>query len=87
MFARRRKISGFNPVKYKRETLRNRNFRKLDDGLQALLDDACNNRIADYGLHAQDTALMTCIVPNHNDSNQMHFFYGAGVALLRRQKC
>lgn len=78
LFARRRKISGFDPVKYKRKTLRNTDFRKLDDGLQALLDHARNNRIADYGMHAQDMALMTCILSYHNDSKQMHFGDGAG---------
>ena len=92
LFARGRKIGDFDPVKYKSETVRNTDFRKFDDGLKltidcsqttydgllALLDQARADRIANYGLHAQDTALMTCIVPNHNDSNHMHFVDGAG---------
>ena len=92
LFVRGRRIGDFDPVKYRSETVRNTDFRKFDDGLKltidcsqttydgllALLDQARTDGTADYGLHAQDTALMTCIVPNHNDSNHMHFVDGAG---------
>ena len=43
-----------------------------------MLDEARSQGVADYGLHAQDTALMTCIVPNHLESDHMHFVDGAG---------
>ena len=46
--------------------------------LQAILDRARADGIADYGLHAQSNALMTCIVPSHTDSSHMHFVDGAG---------
>ncbi len=92
LFARRRKIGDFDPVKYKQETVRNTDFRKFDDGLkltidcsqttfeglQEILDRARASGIADYGLHAQSNALMTCIVPSHTDSSHMHFVDGAG---------
>ncbi|MEM7749787.1 MAG: DUF3095 domain-containing protein [Pseudomonadota bacterium] len=92
LFARQRKIGDFDPVRYKRETVRNTDFRKFDDGLkltidcsqttyeglQALLDGARADGVADYGLHAQANALMTCIVPSESDSDHMHFVDGAG---------
>ena len=71
---------------------RNSDFRKYDDGLkmtidctretadalEALLLKAETERIADYGLHRQDSALMTCIVPSHLSDDHVHFLDGAG---------
>lgn len=92
MFITGRQVGDFDPNHYRRETVRNTDFRKFDDGLKLtidcsretfdgltkLLDEARVNAIADYGLHAQDTALMTCIVPSHTSSDHMHFVDGAG---------
>ncbi len=92
LFATGRKAGEFDPGEYRRDTVRNTDFRKFDDGLKltidcsqttfeglgAMLEDAHNTGIADYGLHAQNAALMTCIVPSHISKDHMHFVDGAG---------
>ncbi len=91
LFRTGRKIGGFDPVQYGRDTARNSDYRKLDDGLKLTLDcttqviekietilqDAHANGIANYGLHRQKTALMTCIVPSATSRDHMHFIDGA----------
>jgi hypothetical protein len=87
-----RKAGGFDPKHYRGWVTRNSDFRKYDDGLkmtidcsretadaiEALLAKAEAERIADYGLHRQDSALMTCIVPSHLSDDHVHFLDGAG---------
>ena len=82
----------FDPGEYRHDTVRNTDFRKFDDGLKLtidcsqttfdglgkMLDQAHQDGIADYGLHAQQAALMTCIVPSHVSKDHMHFVDGAG---------
>lgn len=84
-------LSRFDPVVYRRDTAGNTDFRKFDDGLkltvdcphpvvtriEELLRIAKNEGAAHYGLHSQDSALMTCIVPSPLTNDHMHFVDGA----------
>ncbi len=81
----------FDARRYKRDVAGNSDFRKFDDGLkmtidvdrarferiEALLEDAQRNGIARYGLHRQESALMTCFVPTPLSRDHMHFIDGA----------
>ncbi|WP_320194834.1 DUF3095 domain-containing protein [Agrobacterium rosae] len=86
-----RKPAGrFDPVQYKRSVASNTDFRKFDDGLKmtvdvdpdrlkkikARLEGAAREGVCYYGLHEQDTALMTCIVPSPLSKDHMHFVDG-----------
>jgi hypothetical protein len=85
------KIGGFDPKKYKQDVSGNADFRKFDDGLKmtidcdaatvadlrALLDAAAQAGIIRYGLHEQDEAMMTCIVPSAMQNDHVHFIDGA----------
>lgn len=85
-------IRGFDPNEYRREIAANTDFRKFDDALmmtvdcpdesvdrlRAILDAAATENIVRYGLHVQDEALMTCIVPSILAPDHMHFVDGAG---------
>lgn len=84
-------IGSFEPARYRREIVRNTDFRKFDDGLRLTLD--CSPDFADRiaatmrqaeaegiavtGLHRQDAALMTCFVPVASRSDHVHFIDGA----------
>ena len=86
----RTRISRFGPVSYRRDTAGNTDFRKYDDGLkltvdcpaetiaelETMLEAARTAEIARYGLHRQDNALMTCIVPSAFTRDHMHFVDG-----------
>jgi hypothetical protein len=85
------KLGSFDPRRYRREVARNSDFRKFDDGLkmtidvdperlrriEARLDEAAIAGICHYGLHRQDSALMTCIVPTPVSHDHIHFIDGA----------
>lgn len=85
------RLGQFDPVVYRLDTARNTDFRKYDDGLKLTLDcrpdllarievvleDAQTQGIADYGIHRQDKALMTCIVPSVIRKDHIHFVDGA----------
>jgi hypothetical protein len=85
------KLGGFDPRRYRREVARNSDFRKFDDGLKMTIDvdperlrrietrleEAASAGICHYGLHRQDSALMTCIVPTPLSHDHMHFIDGA----------
>jgi hypothetical protein len=85
-------LGGFDPRRYRQWVARNTDFRKFDDGLRMTLDcrAATADRIeavlaaaeaagiVDYGLHRQDAALMTCIVPSTSKDDHLHFLDGAG---------
>ena len=87
-----RSLAGFDPKSYRGWVTRNSDFRKYDDALrmtidcsmatadelEALLTKAEAERVVDYGLHRQESALMTCIVPNYLDDDHVHFLDGAG---------
>ena len=86
-----RKFGSFDPVHYRTMLSTNADFRKFDDGLKMTLD--CDlktrNRIIDllqraktaghirYGLHEQDEAMVTCIVPSATRDDHVHFVDGA----------
>ena len=86
----RRPIGRFDPIQYKRSVASNTDFRKFDDGLKMTVDvdperlakiksrleGASREGICYYGLHEQDTALMTCIVPSPLSKDHMHFVDG-----------
>jgi hypothetical protein len=82
---------GWDPKVYKRELAQNSDFRKFDDGLkmtidieperlhriEMLLEEASAAGIARYGLHRQDSALITCFVPTPMAHDHIHFIDGA----------
>jgi hypothetical protein len=86
------RIGRFDPDRYRREMAANTDFRKFDDGLlltvdcsqdaadrlSGILDGAVGAGVVRYGLHVQDRALITCIVPSAANSDHMHFVDGAG---------
>lgn len=86
------RIGSFDPMQYRREIATNTDFRKFDDGLmmtvdcsdetavrlRELLDEATEHGVIRYGLHMQDEALMTCVVPSALTPNHMHFVDGSG---------
>jgi hypothetical protein len=85
------RVGGFDPGRYLRQLVENTDFRKFDDGLRMTLDctpeladriEACLaravvDRIARYGTHRQDSALITCFVPSPVRSDHVHFVDGA----------
>jgi hypothetical protein len=87
-----RSLGRFDPRRYRSWVTRNSDFRKFDDALrmtvdcsaetvkalEALLAKAEADGIAAYGLHGQDAALMTCIVPSAFTNDHVHFLDGAG---------
>lgn len=82
----------FNADRYRREIAANTDYRKFDDALmmtvdcspevaerlRAMLDAAASEGAVRYGLHTQDEAIMTCVVPSVLTSDHMHFVDGAG---------
>ncbi|WP_243372952.1 DUF3095 domain-containing protein [Microvirga solisilvae] len=86
-----RRIGRFDPVRYQDQLVENTDFRKFDDGLRMTLD--CTPNLADrlegllsqarlqgiarFGLHRQQSALMTCFVPSPTRSDHVHFVDGA----------
>ena len=84
-------LGSFNARDYSRQMSRNTDFRKFDDGLkmtidinsaglaeiEALLDSAAAAGVCQFGLHKQDQALVTCIVPSLRAHDHMHFIDGA----------
>jgi len=85
------RIAGFDPAHYQHTVGRNADFRKFDDGLKMtldcdqatmerlteLLEDAQDRGIVRYGMHCQDEAMMTCIVPSIMEDTHVHFIDGA----------
>lgn len=93
-------LGRFDVAQYKRDLASNSDFRKFDDGLKMTLDVSAERLrrieerlrqgvevgICRYGLHQQDSALMTCIVPSPMSRDHMHFIDGAagGYAMAAR---
>lgn len=85
------KPGGFDARRYQRIVGQNADFRKFDDGLKMTLDCDAETEaqlvanleraavagLLQYGLHRQDEAMMTCIVPSVHRDNHMHFVDGA----------
>jgi len=85
------RLGTFDPKRYRQEIAANTDFRKFDDALmmtvdctdetierlRSILDPAVDDGVVRYGMHMQDSALMTCVVPSLRTSNHMHFVDGA----------
>jgi len=84
-------IGGFVPKAYISQVVENSDFRKYDDGLRMILDctedlgrelterlvAAADRGVVRYGLHRQDSAMMTCFTPSAIRSDHVHFIDGA----------
>jgi len=84
-------VGGFVPKVYIEQVVENSDFRKYDDGLRMILDctgeleraltqrlvAAASAGIVRYGLHRQDSAMMTCFTPKASRSDHVHFIDGA----------
>lgn len=84
-------LGRFNAGRYKRDVAQNSDFRKFDDGLKMTIDvdqellarieqrlqQAEISGVGLYGLHRQDSALMTCIVATPLERDHIHFVDGA----------
>ena len=85
------KLGSFDIRLYSRDMAQNTDFRKFDDALkmtvdldagclaqiESRLEQATRDGICQFGLHTQDTALVTCIVPSLMTRDHMHFVDGA----------
>jgi hypothetical protein len=85
------KLGRFDARQYKRDVAQNSDFRKFDDGLKMTIDvdatvlrkiedrlmEAKRAGICIYGLHRQNSALMTCIVGSPFQRDHVHFVDGA----------
>ena len=84
-------IRGFDPKTYMADLVANSDYRKYDDGLRMTIDcapdlaariearlaQAAAGSDAQYGLHRQGAALMTCITPSPFQRDHVHFIDGA----------
>jgi len=84
-------IGSFSIRAYARDLAQNTDFRKFDDALKMtvdlnkeqlenvteILERAARDGICHYGLHTQNEALVTCIVPSVLSRDHMHFVDGA----------
>ncbi len=85
------RLGGFDARRYRRVVGANADFRKMEDGLKmtldcdpetdarlvALLERGAAEGLIRYGLHRQDEAMMTCIVPSVQTDDHVHFVDGA----------
>ncbi|MEM7171307.1 MAG: DUF3095 domain-containing protein [Pseudomonadota bacterium] len=95
------RLGSFDPKSYRQEIAVNTDFRKFDDGLYMTLDclPECITELRSFleaqretgkicfGLHVQDEALMTCVVPSIHSKSHIHFVDGSsgGYASAARQ--
>ena len=91
LFATGWSLGRFNARRYVQEVSENSDFRKFDDGLKMTVDldetrfrrveerlkQAEEASICRYGLHRQNSALMTCIVVTPMEHDHIHFVDGA----------
>jgi hypothetical protein len=84
-------LGTFNARRYRRVLSQNSDFRKYDDGLKLTVDvsrsrlgrieqrleQAARQGICRFGLHRQESALITCIVPSPYTDDHLHFIDGA----------
>ena len=85
------KVGAFDPRRYMSELVANSDYRKYDDGLRMTIDcardlaseierrlaEAASDGILSYGLHRQDSAIMTCFTPSVHRDDHVHFVDGA----------
>jgi Protein of unknown function (DUF3095) len=95
------KAGGFDARRHRIDAGHNSDFRKFDDGLKLTVDisaDACRqvtalleqgaaDGVCRFGMHQQDAALMTCIIPSFRERDHVHFIDGAagGYAMAATQ--
>lgn len=95
------RAGAYDAPAYKAELIANTDFRRFDDMLRLVLDCGVEQAAAieqclaalrraggiAYGLHAADTALMTCLVFNLEKSAHVHFIDGGdgGFAVAAKQ--
>ena len=91
------KVGRFDAAVYKNDVAQNTDFRKFDDGLKLTVDvseslrlrieerlaSAAEAGLCRYGLHRQDSALMTCFVPSLLARDHIHFVDGAAGGYAR----
>ncbi|KIC10599.1 adenylate cyclase [Leisingera sp. ANG-M1] len=91
IFATKRRAGSFDPVHYLSVLKANSDFRKFDDGLKMTLDctpgirdrirqhleQAAAGGLVHFGLHEQNAAMVTCIVPSPLEDDHIHFVDGA----------
>lgn len=91
------KAGDFDPDHYRAAVTGNADFRKFDDGLKmtldcdretrdrlvALLEKALDQEMIRYGLHEQEEAMVTCIVPSVVQEDHVHFVDGAAGGYTR----
>lgn len=91
IFLSKRPVGGFDPVHYLSVLKAHSDFRKFYDGLKMTLDctpevrdrirqhleQAAESGLVEFGLHEQDAALITCIVPSPVEEGHVHFVDGA----------
>lgn len=84
-------LGGFDARRYRKVVGQNADFRKFDDGLKMtldcdpetetqlrqILDEGVADGVIRYGIHKQDEAMMTCIVPSIQSDDHVHFVDGA----------
>ncbi len=92
LFAGNFNVGRFNPRRYKQFTSLNTDYRKYQDGLRVTvsLGNADLTRLNEfleagriaksirYGICVQDSAILTCYVPNATSDAHFHFLDGAG---------
>ena len=98
-------VGRFDSKRYRREITANTDYRKYNDGLimtldcsvqtieqlTKALDHAAAEGVIRFGLHEQDEALMTCVVPSVLSSDHIHFIdgsdggYAAASRMLREE--
>jgi hypothetical protein len=100
LLALRARAGGFDGKRYRRELVRNTDFRKFDETLRMVLDlsradctalegflevERAAGQLA-YGMHRADSALVTCFVRSY-EGDHVHFIDGSdgGYALAAKQ--
>ena len=90
LFRTNLRLGDFDPARYRRQMAVNTDYRKYDDGLMMTIDcteaaasemerrlQAAHRRgIVNFGLHRQDTAVMTCVAPSILSDDHLHFLDG-----------
>jgi Protein of unknown function (DUF3095) len=83
------RVGRFDPKIYLQQVVENSDFRKYDDGLRMIID--CTPALADelerkltfaagvafYGMHRQESAIMTCFTRSAISADHVHFIDGA----------
>lgn len=86
-----RDVGRFSPTRYRADLVANSDHRKFEDRLMMTIDcsaeaaDAIELMLSkardagttDFGLHRQDSALITCVVPSPMQRDHVHFIDGA----------